>query len=106
MTRVYIENLKFHHNPSQHLESLFVLRLYLFTSVVVLVVLCFGVQFLCCLHIMYVFIFLFMFELPPIGKQLLTPLTICSLSIKYLIVNLVFPTCFLEWEVLSDCAIS
>ena len=31
------------------------------TSVVVLIVLCFGVEFLCCLNIMYVFIFLVQF---------------------------------------------
>ena len=31
------------------------------TSVVVLTVLCFGVEFLCCLSLMYVFIFLVQF---------------------------------------------
>ena len=31
------------------------------TSVVVLIVLCFGVEFLCCLSLMYVFIFLVQF---------------------------------------------
>ena len=31
------------------------------TSVVVLAVLCFGVEFLCCLSLMYVFIFLVQF---------------------------------------------
>ena len=31
------------------------------TSVVVLFVLCFGVDYLCCLHLVYVFMFLFKF---------------------------------------------
>ena len=47
---------------------------------VVLIVLCFGVEFLCCLHLMYVFIF--STEWPPIGKKLLTQLTIGFLSIS------------------------
>ena len=53
------------------------------TSVVVPFVVCFGVEFLYFLNLMYVFIFLFKFEWPPIGKYLLTrPITICFLSIS------------------------
>ena len=40
--------------------------------------LCFGVEFLCCLNLMYVFIYR-VNERPPIGKY--TRLTICFLSI-------------------------
>ena len=41
---------------------LFLIIAYLYLSVVVPFVLCFGVELLCCLNRMYVFIFLFKFE--------------------------------------------
>ena len=52
--------------------------LYVYTSVVVLFDLCFGVEFLCCLNLMYVFIVKLVF----------------------------FPPQFLELEFLSDCFFS
>ena len=54
----------------------------------VLFVLCFGVDFLCCLNLMYVFIFQ-VTKWAPIGKQMLTRLMFSKYN--YLIVNLVFP---------------
>ena len=47
-------------------------------------------------------------EWPPIGEKLFTRLTICFSWYEYLSVILVFfpDPRFMEWEFLSDCAIS
>ena len=50
------------------------------TSVVVLVVLCFGVEFLCCLSLMCVFIFLVQFGL--LSGRLLG--NSCSLALRHI----------------------
>ena len=47
-----------------------------------------------------------MAEWPPIGKMAANSAYIMFSQYKYVIVNLVFPPRFLEWEFLSDCAIS
>ena len=52
------------------------------TSVVVPFVLCFGVEFLCCLYLMYVFIFLFKFGYMS-GRQLGNS---CSLGLRLLLI--------------------
>ena len=62
---------------------------------VMLSILCLGVEFLCCLHLMYVFIFfssITVTEWSPIGKIAARSASDMFLYYKYLIVNLVFPT--------------
>ena len=70
------------------------------TSVVVSFVLCFGVDFLCCLNRMHVFIFC-------LSYWKIAAYDVFS-KYKFLskIVNLVFPPKLMEWEFLSDCAFS
>ena len=71
---------------------------------VVLIVLCLGVEFVFCHHLMCVFICYVKFGRLGghlLGKRLPIRLTICFLSI-----STCFPPRFLECEFLSDCAIS
>ena len=73
-------------------------------------VLCFEVDFVCCLNLMYVFIFVIsvrVTEWPPIWEIADHSAYAAMFSMyKYLIVNLVFLPRVLEWEFLSDCAFS
>ena len=77
----------------------------------VLIVLCFGVEFLCCLSEPYVRFHIFssvrVTERPPIGGIAAHSAYDMFSWYKYLSVILVFPIPrFMEWEFLSDCAIS
>ena len=70
----------------------------------VLIVLCVGVEFLCCLGLMCVLVFLVQSGFGGIAAH--SAYDMFS-SYKYLSVILVFPTRrLMEWECLSDCAIS
>ena len=60
----------------------------------VLIVLCFGVEFLCCLHLMYVLIFQMSSDVK-LSDRLLAHSAYDTFPLymyKYLILNLVFPT--------------
>ena len=73
----------------------------------VLVVLCLGVLFLCCWRLMYVIIFLVKFRWPPIGKIAAHSAYDMVSWYNNLIVNLIFSHLgFWSGNLFSDCAFS
>ena len=68
-------------------------------------VLCFGVEFLCRSNLLYVFLVLVQFAFREVAAHSAYDM-FSKYTRKYLIVNLVLLTSFLEWEFLTDCAFS